>query len=65
MPPAGRTPRALRAGIVGRIAQYIPEPVVSVELLEARGNKILAIGEVAAVALLPRLGELNDLGFHH
>jgi len=43
---AGRTPAAVQADIVGRIEQYIPEPVVTVELLEARGNKVYVIGEV-------------------
>ena len=43
---AGETPAAVQADIVKRIEQYIPEPVVTVELLEARGNKVYVIGEV-------------------
>jgi polysaccharide export outer membrane protein len=43
---AGRTPETVQAEIVRRIETYIPEPVVTVELLEARGNKIYVIGEV-------------------
>src|SRR3954466_7957903 len=43
---AGGPPAGGQADIVGRIEQYIPEPVVTVELLEARGNKVYVIGEV-------------------
>ena len=43
---AGRTPEEVQGEIVKRIETYIPEPVVTVELLEARGNKVYVIGEV-------------------
>jgi polysaccharide export outer membrane protein len=43
---AGRTPEAVQGEIVRRIETYIPDPVVTVELLEARGNKVYVIGEV-------------------
>jgi polysaccharide export outer membrane protein len=43
---AGQTPDAVQAEIVERIETYIPDPVVTVELLEARGNKVYVIGEV-------------------
>ena len=43
---AGRTPQEVQGEIVKRIETYIPEPVVTVELLEARGNKVYVIGEV-------------------
>jgi polysaccharide export outer membrane protein len=44
---AGRTADAVRDEIARRIDRYIPEAVVTVELLEARGNKVYVIGEVA------------------
>ena len=43
---AGRTAAAVQAEIAQRIDQYIPDAVVTVELLEPRGNKIYVIGEV-------------------
>lgn len=47
VPAAGRTPEEVQATIAGRIEVYIPDPVVTVELLEARGNRIYVLGEVA------------------
>jgi polysaccharide export outer membrane protein len=43
---AGRSAEAVRGEIAERIDRYVPDPVVTVELLEARGNKIYVIGEV-------------------
>jgi polysaccharide export outer membrane protein len=47
VPAAGRTPEEVQETIAGRIEVYIPDPVVTVELLEARGNRIYVLGEVA------------------
>ena len=44
---AGRTAAAVQADIKSRIDRYIPDAVVTVELLEAKGNKVYVIGEVA------------------
>lgn len=44
---AGRSADEVRSEIARRIDIYIPEAVVTVELLEARGNKIFVLGEVA------------------
>jgi polysaccharide biosynthesis/export protein len=43
---SGRTAAEVQAEITERIDRYIPDAVVTVELLEARGNIIYVIGEV-------------------
>jgi polysaccharide biosynthesis/export protein len=43
---AGRTVGEVEAEIAGRLARFIPDAVATVELLEARGNKIYVMGEV-------------------
>lgn len=43
---AGRTPDMVRDEVAERIDRYVPDAVVTVELLEAKGNKIYVIGEV-------------------
>jgi polysaccharide export outer membrane protein len=43
---AGRTAAMVQEEIARRLDQYIPDAVVTVELLEPRGNKIYVIGEV-------------------
>jgi polysaccharide export outer membrane protein len=44
---AGRTPEAVREEIVERLVEYIPDPVVTVSVMAARGNKVFVIGQVA------------------
>ena len=44
---AGRTVGAVEAEIAGRLARFIPDAVATVELLEAKGNKIYIMGEVS------------------
>lgn len=44
---AGRTPESVREEIVERLVEFIPEPVVTVSVLSARGNKVFVIGKVA------------------
>lgn len=43
---AGRTPAEVQADIQKRVSRYVPEAVVTVELIDARGNKIFVLGEV-------------------
>jgi polysaccharide export outer membrane protein len=43
---AGRTPSEVQEDIKRRMDYYIPDAVVTVELVEARGNKVFVIGEV-------------------
>lgn len=43
---AGRTPAEVQEDIKRRVDRYIPDAVVTVELVEARGNKVFVIGEV-------------------
>jgi polysaccharide biosynthesis/export protein len=42
----GRTAGELEQEIVGRLERFIPGPVVTVELVDARGNIVYVIGEV-------------------
>jgi polysaccharide export outer membrane protein len=46
VPAAGRSPEMVRDEIARRIDRYVPDAVVTVELLEARGNRVYVIGEV-------------------
>jgi polysaccharide export outer membrane protein len=43
---AGRTPGELQADIAQRLDRFIPGAVVTVELLDAKGNVVYVIGEV-------------------
>jgi polysaccharide export outer membrane protein len=43
---AGRTPTEIRQEIENRLKVYIPEPVVTVTVLEVGGNRIYVIGQV-------------------
>lgn len=42
----GRTVTAIQAELVSRIEEYIPDPVVTVQLLETEGNVIYVLGKV-------------------
>jgi len=46
VPAAGRTPAELQTEIVKGIEKYIPDAVVTVELVQAKGNRVYVIGEV-------------------
>ncbi len=46
VPAAGQTPDQVAAAISDRLARFIPEAVVTVELLEAQGYRVYVIGEV-------------------
>lgn len=42
----GQTVEGIRQELTARIARFVPEPVVSVAVLEARGSKVYVIGQV-------------------
>ena len=44
---AGTTPEAVQGAIAERLEKYIPDPVVTVSLAAANGNKIYVLGKVA------------------
>lgn len=44
----GKTPDDLRRELVERLGRYIPDLVVTVSVLEIRGNKVYVIGQVNA-----------------
>lgn len=46
VPAAGRTPDQVAEVIADELEQFIPDAVVTVELLEAQGYRIYVIGEV-------------------
>lgn len=43
---SGQTVESLRQEISSRLATYIPDPVVTVSVVDIRGNKIYVIGQV-------------------
>jgi polysaccharide biosynthesis/export protein len=43
---AGRTFEEIRADLASRIAKYVPDPVVSVSMIEPRGARVYVIGQV-------------------
>lgn len=43
---AGHTPEVVQAQIVSRLDQFIPDPVVTVALVQIGGNKIYVLGKV-------------------
>ena len=51
IPAAGQTPEAVQQAIVERLQKYVPDPVVTVALAAANGNKVYVLGQV------PRPGE--------
>lgn len=44
---AGRTPEELEAEVVKRLNQYVPDSVVTVSVIQVKGNKVYVIGKVA------------------
>jgi polysaccharide biosynthesis/export protein len=46
VPAAGLTPAEVQQEITNRLERFIPDAVVTVELLEARGNIVYVLGEV-------------------
>lgn len=42
----GRTVEAVRQEVASRVARFVPDPVVSVAVLEPRGSKVYVIGQV-------------------
>ena len=44
---AGQTPENVQQAIVERLQKYVPDPVVTVALAAANGNKIYVLGQVA------------------
>lgn len=46
VPAAGRAPGAVQNDIAQRIDRFIPGAVVTVELVEAKGNMVFVLGEV-------------------
>lgn len=46
LPAAGRTPTEVQQDLVARIEEYIPDPVVTVQLLQIDGNMIYVLGKV-------------------
>jgi polysaccharide export outer membrane protein len=57
----GRTVDQVRADIETRLKRYIPEPVVTVTVVEVAGNRIYVIGQVARPGMLVMNPELNVL----
>lgn len=47
LPAAGTTPEDVQAALVEALAQFIPEPVVTVSVLGTNGNRIYVLGKVA------------------
>ena len=43
---AGKTIEQLKADITARLAKYVPDPVVTVIVKQAQGNKIYVVGQV-------------------
>ncbi len=46
MVAAGKTVEQLRDDLKGKLAKYVPDPVVTVSVKEGRGNRIYVIGKV-------------------
>ena len=46
VPAAGRSPMQVSDDIRDRLAEFIPDAVVTVELLEAQGYRVFVVGEV-------------------
>ena len=44
---AGQTPEAVQQAIIERLQKYVPDPVVTVALAAANGNKVFVLGQVA------------------
>jgi polysaccharide export outer membrane protein len=42
----GRTIEAVRQDVASRVSRFVPDPVVSVAVLEPRGSKVYVIGQV-------------------
>jgi polysaccharide export outer membrane protein len=42
----GRSVEAIRSDLSNRIARYIPDPSVSISIMEARGSRVYVIGQV-------------------
>lgn len=49
----GQTIEAVRAEVTARVSRFIPDPVVSVSILEPRGSKVYVIGQVARPGEFP------------
>jgi len=50
---AGKTVVEIEQEVAGRLEKFIPGPVVTVELIEARGNLVYVIGEVNSPGAQP------------
>jgi polysaccharide export outer membrane protein len=46
VPAAGKSAAELEAEVAQRIARYVADPVVTIELLDAKGNRVYVLGEV-------------------
>jgi polysaccharide export outer membrane protein len=42
----GRTVEAVRTDVAARVARFVPDPVVSIAVLDARGSKVYVMGQV-------------------
>ena len=49
----GRTVEAVRTSVVENLNQYIPDPVVTVALLQSIGNRIFVLGKVNKPGVFP------------
>ncbi|MFO7278078.1 MAG: polysaccharide biosynthesis/export family protein [Pseudomonadota bacterium] len=58
---SGRTVAQVQAEIEGRLKKYIPEPVISVSLLNVGGNRVYVIGQVKAPGSFVMNPQLNVL----
>jgi len=58
---SGRTADEVRLDIESRLKKYIPEPVVTVSVAEANGNRIYVIGQVNKAGMFIMNPQLNVL----
>ena len=58
---SGRTADEVRLDIENRLKKYIPEPVVTVSVAEANGNRIYVIGQVNKAGMFIMNPQLNVL----
>jgi polysaccharide export outer membrane protein len=58
---AGRTADDVRVDIESRLKKFIPEPVVTVSIDEANGNRIFVIGQVTRAGMYVMNPQLNVL----
>lgn len=56
----GRTIEDVRSDVAARVSRFVPDPVVSVAILEARGSKVYVVGQVTRPGEFP-INRLVDI----